>query len=226
MSAKGRGAVVQPDELYETQPGVTRALLRKLDVRGRTILEPGCGRGAIVRELVAAGAKEVVGIEKNEESAERARRIGGHSTIITADFLTYLRDPSFPEIDIAIGNPPFSLALEFIERARLYTKTIAMLLRVGFIGSERRSAWHKRNPSDMWVLDKRPGFVASIKCATANTDPTCAWRVTLPLDAPRLTACPRCGSVVTTSTTDSTEYAWFVWGLGGGRWEILDTSGL
>ena len=62
-------------------------------------------------------------------------------------------------VDCILTNPPFSLAQEFVEKARTEADVVIMLLRVGFLGSIRRKEfWSKNPPSAMITLSKRPSF--------------------------------------------------------------------
>lgn len=98
--------------------------------------------------------------------------------------------------------------------------TAALLLRLNWLGSQERSAFHRAHPADIYLLPKRPEFTASMSCSAKKAG--CEYKETLPIEAPRPRACPLCGARTSCSTTDSIEYAWFVWGPGhGGRWEIL-----
>jgi len=59
-----------------------------------------------------------------------------------------------------VANPPFSLALEFIKACmNIGAKYIAMLLRIDFLGSKKRAAFHNANPlTQLLVLGQRPSF--------------------------------------------------------------------
>jgi hypothetical protein len=98
--------------------------------------------------------------------------------------------------------------------------TVALLLRLNWLGSQERAAFHRAHPSDILLLPKRPEFTASMSCSAKKQG--CTYRETLPIESPRPKACPKCGARTMCSTTDSIEYAWFVWGPGrGNRWQIL-----
>ena len=92
------------DDLYETPPEAVRALLRVERLPYR-IWEPCAGRGAIVRELVAAGhdvcAMDLVAYEGADPGIET--RI---------DFLMERRAPL--GFTCIVTNPPFKLADAFV----------------------------------------------------------------------------------------------------------------
>lgn len=85
------------------------------------------------------------------------------------DYLTTKCSP----VDLIITNPPFSLAKEFIEKAITEANTVIMLLRINFLGAQKRYTWWVENePSTLYVLSKRPSFTGT------GTDSTeYAWYV-------------------------------------------------
>lgn len=163
--------------------------------------------------------EDLYGLEIDAARAEEARTLFAKERrhhVTVGDFLTGPQAPC----DLVIGNPPFKHAMAFVLRALAITwprrGTVAMLLRMNWLASQDRMAFHRENPADLFVLSRRPSFCASLKCKA------CGWGDVQRLDALRARACPLCGGKVVVTTSDSTEYAWFVWGPGrGGRWQIL-----
>ena len=97
-------------DLYETPYSMTIQLLEKEKLFG-TILEPACGNGAIVKII---GQCEKYDIEK--------------------DFLKEIR-----MFDTIITNPPYSLALEFIQKAKqIAKKKIIFLLPLSYLHGKKR----------------------------------------------------------------------------------------
>ncbi len=216
VSATGRTeGVRRENDFYETPPDATRAILPHLAPHGfkGTILDPCCGDGAILR---VAGVwwpdAPIVGFD-----------------LVARPFATFVRDalgeePWRPRCDLVLTNPPYSLAQAIVERAITevapHGGTVAMLLRLPFLASGRRIAFHRKHPADVYVLSSRPQFCASIACSQKKAG--CAWKLVQAIEAPRPKTCGACGAKVTITTSDATEYAWFVWGPGrGGRWFIL-----
>jgi hypothetical protein len=117
------------DDLYETPPEATLALLRA-EKLPRFIWEPACGRGAIVNILRAAG-HDVVATDLVNYSAPITPP--GYFGI---DFLMERKAPEGTEA--IITNPPFKLADEFVARALELCPRVIMLLRLAFLESERR----------------------------------------------------------------------------------------
>jgi hypothetical protein len=114
------------------------------------ILEPGAGRGAFVQQLRQryAGA-HITAIDIEPYSWPEATR-SIHGDLVTTPLERY---------DMAIGNPPFSLAMQFIERCLGCSKTTILLLRQGFLSSAKRNAFFRlHGPSDVFILAHRPSF--------------------------------------------------------------------
>ncbi len=193
VSATTRGNGVRDTrDFYETPGWSVRAILPRLPLGGR-ILDPGCGNGAILRALQAAGVKgmDVVGIELDPDLARVAREDASFAWRVDCDdFLGATDRGSF---DLVIGNPPYGLAMEFVQQALSLAAprngTVAMLLRLGWLASQRRAAFHQARPCDVHVLPRRPSFGNNAKGKPG---------------------------------TDSADYAWLVWGPGRGtRWDVL-----
>jgi hypothetical protein len=65
----------------------------------------------------------------------------------------------FEEADLIFTNPPFSLAQEFIEHSMSLAPTVIMLLRLNFLGSQKRyDFWQQFPPDGLFILSKRPSF--------------------------------------------------------------------
>ncbi len=218
MSATGRGAVRDARDFYRTPAWCVRAILPFLPTSG-TILEPGCGDGAIVQALITAGIARdrIYGVELDKHLAAECEEFTGAEVQVG----NFLKEP-MPNAALVIGNPPFGLALEFVEKALELVHrrggTVCMLLRLNWFGGGDRAAFHKRSPADIYVLPRRPSFCASVTCKKK-----CGWQISIAVDAEKPKRCVRCGATVTVTTTDATEYCWAVWRPGGGgRWFILD----
>ena len=75
--------------------------------------------------------------------------------------------------DIIITNPPFKLALEFLQKSLQEADVCIYLLRLEFLESKKRREFHQANPpTNLIILSERPSFVAG------GTDKTAyAWYV-------------------------------------------------
>jgi len=76
--------------------------------------------------------------------------------VVRADFLAW--DPGPRRFDVALTNPPFSLARPFVEHARGMADHVVMLLRLNFLASAGRAPWMRQDAPDVYVLPNRPSF--------------------------------------------------------------------
>ena len=223
MSATGRGAVRHEHDDYSTPPRDVRAILKHLTVTGERCLEPCAGSGVIVRELaaLAANVKAVDICEHHRIELDNS----GASEVVIGDYLSM---DALKFYDLVITNPPFALALDVVQKALSDVHpggTVAMLLRLNWLASQDRIAFHKAHPSDVYVLPVRPSFTECLR-----------WKIErCPLFVkPKTVVDPnkkpkRCqmeaghaGECITIGT-DACEYGWFVWSQGrGNRWFLLD----
>jgi hypothetical protein len=232
VSATGRSDVRRDGDFYATPIGVTRAIAPRI-ARRSFILDPCAGEGAIFDGL-GMPTTQAVGLELDPGRAATARAKGYAVEVVDA----LDRDLLWPSSSVVVTNPPYTLAEPFIWRALGHVGeagTVAMLLRLNFLaGKKRGHLWATHRKPDVFVLDRRPSFAASVSCARGSVseesgnvvvvtpvDP-CGWRVMLESKAPRPKRCPACGAKVKVSTSDATEYAWFVWApWATGAWHVL-----
>lgn len=72
------------------------------------------------------------------------------------DYLTIQYEEIY---DLILTNPPYSIALELLEKALYDAETVIMLLRLNFLGSQKRHTFFIENePTAIYVLSKRPSF--------------------------------------------------------------------
>src|SRR6516162_4729374 len=114
------------DDLYETPAVAVTALLER-ETLASVVWEPACGPGAIVGVLRAAG-HTVIATDLNDWGCpdSEARR----------NFLFEQRAPDGCEC--IITNPPYKFVQKFVLKARELVPKVVMLLRLGFLESERR----------------------------------------------------------------------------------------
>jgi len=131
---------------------------------GCCLLEPSCGDGALLR--VAEGwfrPSQVIAVEQCGALAQRSEYKG---EIVVADFLTLPHHALATECTcrLAILNPPFSLAEDFVERCIKWAAlgkfgVVAALLPLAFAtGVERTRRIHSKWPSHLYPLRRRPKF--------------------------------------------------------------------
>jgi hypothetical protein len=109
-------------DLYETPYSLTRLLLTKEALYGK-ILEPACGNGAICKIL-----------DENKLEYD--------SYDIEEDFLTEKN-----HYDVIITNPPFSIAYDFILKAKEVSDRFIFLLPLSYLHGKQRydDVWMDRD---------------------------------------------------------------------------------
>lgn len=166
MSVTGHGAktghVRHPDDFYATPAWCTRAFLREavLPVTFKdpdAVIDPCCGAGAIL-DVFAAELPSVrrYGIEidawRAGQSADR------HAKTACGDALGPL-PWGVPRSSSVMTNPPFSLAMEFVERSLAEVDgAVVMLLRLAWLASQKRAPFLRKHTPSVYVLPKRPSF--------------------------------------------------------------------
>lgn len=193
MSATNRGLDRVKNDAYDTPDWLIDPILEEILPKSPTdviispykILEPACGAGAIVKRIVAIQNPPCT-YETTCFDIE-PRGCGEQQ-----DFLTLTADTKY---DLIITNPPFSLALEFVQKAlelrRTTSSKVALLLRLNWLAGQKRAPWMRENTPSIYVTPRRPMF-------KVNKD-------------------GKLGS-------DATDYGWFVWGEPHPRVHILNTE--
>jgi hypothetical protein len=237
MSATGRsiarGHVRESDDYYATPGWAVRAILPKLMPRAFAhdvvVLDPCCGKGAILAEARQHFHPNPWGIELNPDRANAARdatnRPAARDRILTADALTM----DWPDADLVLMNASFPKTISFLETALAWRhgdREIATLTRLGFLASLERAEFHRQHPADVHILPVRPSFCISVSCRQRRS-PTkpCAYTEIFEHGATLPKICPRCGHKLKRTRSDACDYAWLVWGPGrGGRWSVLEVE--
>lgn len=233
MSSTNRDATRISKDFYPTPGWCVRALVRHFEsiwgyVEDQTILEPCCGDGAIIRELVNAYADaRILGIEIDEQRAADARELCVHLPnvhIEQGDFLQYVGGHH----ELVITNPPFDkrIVMRIVKHAINCGTTAALLMPLNWcFGSVARNKFRREQPFDILALGQRPQFARHVTCGPrARTG--CGWDGWyLVTDTTWPKRCPKCGLETRHTSTDSIEYGWAIWGPGrGNRWfqAVLD----
>lgn len=168
MSATNRGAVRRESDFYATPIESVYSFLDNFDGINPTdhILEPSAGNGAILSALRSRGFhNRITAVELREEEKDLYFFA---DEVIYCDFLTMETDRRY---DVIIGNPPYSLAQEFINKSLSLLRPggkLIFLLRTNFLESEKRFKWWQdKIPSGLYTLHKRPSFTGKGTDATS-----------------------------------------------------------
>lgn len=145
MSSTNRGSKRAKGDAYMTRPQDIEALLRHVKPWGR-VLEPCAGTGNIVDALQRVACEYAIEWIDTYELAKGR------------DFL--LVGEGHSRYDWIVTNPPFSLAVPFIDKALKLADHVAMLLPTGFYASkERFEWWQDKLPTAQYTLHQRPWFL-------------------------------------------------------------------
>ena len=143
MSATNRGAIRRPGDVYPTPAYCIDLLLPYIDLsRVRRFLEPCKGTG-VIYDKVAVPHKHWCEIAEDR------------------DYLTTEFEDRF---DLIVTNPPYSLALEFLQKSLREADTVIYFLPSDFLGSRRRCEFHNTNRfTHLLTVAKRPSFTGNGK---------------------------------------------------------------
>ncbi|WP_029606125.1 class I SAM-dependent methyltransferase [Kozakia baliensis] len=133
------------NDFYPTPREAIEALIKcERGLIPKNIWEPACGDGAIVRPLREAGYNVVATDLIDYGAGFQGER----------DFL--LEELPHREIQGIITNPPFKLAMPFVEKAIKDVPYSAWLLRINFLESIRRLPFFRKTPpARIWVSSRR-----------------------------------------------------------------------
>lgn len=160
MSSTKRGRLRQRQDNYPTPAWCVNRLTEAVELPRGKWLEPCAGDGAIIRAVARA---DVVwdAVEIRSRPIPHLEALP-NVAVINMDALEYLRDSSL-HYDVAITNPPFTLAGHFIATCRERATHVVMLLRLNYLASETRHALMTNTRPDVYVLPNRPSFVGGGK---------------------------------------------------------------
>lgn len=160
MSATNRGSERKDSDFYPTPLNSIYAFLDAYDGIKSTdmILEPSAGNGNIITALRNKGyTNPIHAVELREE--ERYNLVGKADKV---GIFNYLTEDIPYKYDVIIGNPPYSLALEFVDKSLTLLKPggrVIFLLRTAFLESKKRFKWWQSHPlSGLYTLHNRPSF--------------------------------------------------------------------
>jgi predicted Rdx family selenoprotein len=158
----------KPHDLYPTPEDATQAIIDALRLpKDALIYDPGCGDGKLLRVFTANGYMNTVGSDLRHTGYGR----GGWDYLSPDQTILWERKP-----DAIIMNPPFSRALEFIEKALTQAPVVATLLKADFFNAQDRTTLGRAQPpTHHYPLTWRPIFLA--KERGKNPLMNCTWFV-------------------------------------------------
>jgi hypothetical protein len=158
MSATGRSLNKRrPNDHYATPQFCLHRLLDEVALPEGPWLEPSAGLGALIQAVNSHNSVTPVW-DANELSFWAYQKLRPLcQNLFIGDFLK--TDFEVGKYKVIITNPPYSLAMDFIEKAlSLKPEKLVLLLRVNFLGSEKRCSFFRNNSPDVYLLPNRPSF--------------------------------------------------------------------
>lgn len=172
MSATNRGSKRNEADFYATPLETVYTLLDNYEIiyPEDVILEPGAGSGNIIRALRERGYKNH--IDAVELRVEEYCNLSNYADqVLIYDYLSPLINTNGRKYDVIIGNPPYSLAQEFIDKSLELLAPggrLIFLLRTNFLESKKRFEWWQdKLPNGLYVLHSRPSFTGKGTDATS-----------------------------------------------------------
>lgn len=161
----------KPADFYPTPYDVTESLMPVIQTllpNGGRIWEPCCGDLDMTRVLEWHGYEVT-----STDLRDTGQGIGG---------IDFLNDDMaekfgwFPDPDMIVMNPPFSLAADFIQRALSFTPNVACLMKIDYWNAlSRLPLWRANMPKLFLPLTWRPAFLAKERGNSPLMN--CAWCV-------------------------------------------------
>ena len=186
MSSTGRSDVRHVNDFYTTPSWCVEAIAKYIQRDMVTklayppafkIIDPGAGCGNITFALHETLGEEIKGrvyegiervpiqysLVENDlglvsQLMQNAKDKGYNKDLVSnMDFFQWSENETF---NYAIGNPPYNLAMEFVEKALKVSLNVIFLLRIDFLGSLKRGKWYRNvvGEPDIYVLERRPSF--------------------------------------------------------------------
>lgn len=149
---------------YMTPRWAIRCVLPVLEpwIRSGLVLEPSCGSGEVVGEVLRLDPKPtVLAVDVDPGMVEQASARFPGATVLRRDYLRLDLHAAGIRPSCIIGNPPYSQVDAFIEKALrdvVPSGVVAFLLRIGQVETKDREKRHQRNRPDIHVFPKRPSF--------------------------------------------------------------------
>ncbi len=150
-----------PHDFYPTDPRLTRALLRYVDISGRVIC-PCNGKGGVSKVLA--------------EQTDSVIETWDIDPEMNPDFVkdaTIRKSWAYGDrTDWVVENPPFNQASYIAQHALKSSRDVALLLRLSFLEPVKTRRWLVNAPvSDLIIFNPRPQFRAE----SGSDSVTTAW---------------------------------------------------
>jgi hypothetical protein len=154
MSSTGRGGKRNESDYYPTPAWCVHRFLEKSTLPGGKWLEPCAGHGDIISAV--SDTRDDVIWTANELRTDTEELL--KPMVDTVHIGDYLNWQPTEHYRVVITNPPFSLAMEVIQKSLLVADWVVMLLRLNYLGTTERNPFFQEMMPDILVLPERPSF--------------------------------------------------------------------
>jgi len=154
MSSTSRGGKRNESDYYPTPAWCVHRFLEKSFLPGGNWLEPCAGHGDII-QAVSEKRNDVIWTANELRTDTRDKLLPMVSDVHIGDYLNWKPPMRYR---VAMTNPPFSLAMEVIQKSFEVADWVAMLLRLNYLGTTERSEFFKYMMPDISVIPERPSF--------------------------------------------------------------------
>lgn len=151
-------------DFFETSLWAARAVIA--DYAGaepKVVLDPGCGSGNLTAACLEGWPRVwCMGVDLDDGLLAGYAARFSHTFHVAHLHADYLAADGF-KYDLAICNPPFSAAQEFVTKLRSDAPeaAVAVLLRLAFLESKKRVEWWQQvGVPSLRILVPRPSFNA------------------------------------------------------------------
>lgn len=175
MSSTSRGSQRIELDVYATPDWCVRRILEEIDFPGGRWLEPCAGDGSLIHAVNAFRPDISWSVGEIREEMRLSLSLLADESVVIGDFLTTKQEDWGEHFDVVLTNPPFGLALPFIQKCIEMSELTVMLLRLNFWGSEIRQAFMRECPPDTYVLPNRPVFSLNKHGKPGTDSPEYAW---------------------------------------------------
>lgn len=176
-------------EHFETPEWAARAILKK-EILTSNVYDPCCGSGVLCEALLASGYEKYFASDIHNYGYKNCME--EEVDFLSSDVEYFISQAELKDMTVFM-NPPFSKAVQFVERAfELGARKIVCFQRFAWWESKvRREFWQKHPPNRIYICSDRAD----------------CWRHDIPADQ--------------RGSGSPTAHAWFVWEQGHPAGTIL-----
>lgn len=142
ISATNRNKKRRKSDFYITPIATIHNFLKHHKIKNGNILDPGAGNGSFAKAIKQLGYNNyITSVEVRKDEYDNLKQYSNE--VVVEDFLKWKPSKNYKTI---IGNPPYSLAQEFLEKCFKIADNnteIIMLLRLAFLESKKGTSFGK-----------------------------------------------------------------------------------